>query len=150
MLSLAIGDLNHDGFLDIYSSYANAFNSPSNIQDRLWMNDGNSNNFFSVILEGTMSNINGIGARVELHGRWGQQIREVRSGEGYGIMNSFTQHFGIGTSNSISKLVVKWPSGVIDEIINPAINNCLAIIEGDNCINCGDCEDFVFTTNDNG
>ena len=112
------------------------------------MNDGNNNNFFSVILEGTISNINGIGARVELHGNWGQQIREVRSGEGYGIMNSFSQHFGIGTSTVVDKLIVKWPSGVIDEIINPTINNCLAITEGDNCINCGDCEDFVFTTND--
>jgi NAD-dependent dihydropyrimidine dehydrogenase PreA subunit len=146
MQSLAVGDLNHDGFLDVYACYANGFNSPSTIEDRLWMNDGNNNNYFAVGLQGEISNINGIGARVELYGAWGKQIREVRSGEGYGIMNSLTQHFGIGTSNAIDQLVIKWPSGVIDQINNPSINNCLLVIEGENCINCGPCENFITTT----
>jgi len=147
MQSLAVGDLNHDGFLDIYAGYANGFNSPSSIEDRLWMNDGNSNNYFTASLTGTSSNINGIGARVELYGNWGRQIREVRSGESYGIMNSMNQHFGIGDNNSIDQLIIKWPSGIIDQINNPSINDCLMVIEGDNCINCGPCDDYVTTTN---
>ena len=32
---VGIGDLNHDGFLDIYAGYANVFNSPSSIDDKL-------------------------------------------------------------------------------------------------------------------
>lgn len=146
MLSMAVGDLNHDGFVDIYSSYANAFNSPSGIDDVLWMNDGNSNNHFAVGLQGTSSNINGIGARVELHGSWGMQIREVRAGVGYGIMNSMTQYFGIGTSTSIESLIIKWPSGIIDRVNYPTINNCLMVTEGEHCINCGPCVDDVVTT----
>ena len=127
--SLAIGDLNSDGFLDIYAGYANLFTSPSTIDDQLFLNQGNDNNWIQIDLEGTVSNRNGIGARVELHGSWGKQIREVRSGEGYGIHNSFLQHFGIGDASQITKVVVKWPSGVINEVNSPSINQILTIIE---------------------
>ncbi|WP_323788897.1 FG-GAP-like repeat-containing protein [Psychroserpens sp.] len=127
--SFSVGDINHDGFLDIYAGYANGLNSPSTTKDRIWLNDGNANNFLNIQCEGTVSNINGIGARVELHGTWGIQIRDIRSGEGYGLVNSFTQHFGIGVSTQVDKVVVKWPSGIVDEILNPAINQFLHIIE---------------------
>ncbi len=133
--SFALGDLNHDGFIDVYAGYAQLFNSPTTIQDRMFLNNGNTNHFFSVNLQGVQSNINGIGARVELYGAWGQQIREVRSGEGYGIMNSFTQHFGIGANTSITKVVVKWPSGIVQEITNPAIDQFLTIVE-ESCTSC--------------
>ncbi len=140
MESFAIGDLNSDGYLDIYAGYARIFNSPSNINDVLFMNNGGSNNFFSVLLEGTNCNINGVGARVELHGSWGMQIREVRSGESYGIMNSFRQHFGIGSATSIDRLVVTWPSGTVDELLSPAINSQITLVEGSNPpILLGDC-----------
>ncbi len=127
--SLAIGDLNSDGFLDIYAGYANLFNNPSTIDDQLFMNQGNGNNWIQIDLEGTVSNLNGIGARVELFGSWGEQIREVRSGEGYGIQNSFLQHFGLGNASQITKVVVKWPSGIINEVNTPSINQVLTIIE---------------------
>ncbi len=136
--SFSVGDLNHDGFLDIYAGYANGLNSPSSTRDRIWLNQGNSNNFLNIQLRGTQSNINGIGARVEIYGAWGMQIRDVRSGEGYGLVNSFTQHFGIGVNTLVDKVVVRWPSGIVDEILNPAINQFLNIVEG---------EDICATTN---
>ncbi|WCO03167.1 FG-GAP-like repeat-containing protein [Psychroserpens ponticola] len=136
--SFSVGDINHDGFLDIYAGYANGFNSPTTIKDRIWLNQGNSNNFLNIQLEGTVSNINGIGARVELHGTWGIQIRDVKSGEGYGLVNSFTQHYGIGVSSQVEKVVVRWPSGIVDEIMNPAINQFLQIIESQPTPTCTD------------
>ena len=147
--SLALGDLNHDGFIDVYAGYANLFTTPSNKQDRLFINNGNTNNFLNIQLEGTQSNINGIGARVEVYGAWGMQIREVRSGEGYGIMNSFTQHFGIGTSNQVDKVIVRWPSGIVQEVNNPSTNQFLTIIESSGCAVGNTCSDGdVCTTND--
>ena len=96
MGTFATGDLNHDGFQDVYSA------SPIlSSNDILWMNSRNDYHFFAVNLEGTGGNLNAVGARLELHGDWGVQIREVRAGESYGIMNSFTQFFGLGNHSLI-------------------------------------------------
>ena len=127
--SFSVGDLNHDGFLDIYAGHGINFNTLGTANDEIFMNDGNSNHFIAVQLEGTQSNSNGIGARVEIYGAWGKQIREVRSGEGYGIMNSFTQHFGLGAATQIDKIVVRWPSGLEDEVLNPPADQFIKIIE---------------------
>jgi hypothetical protein len=130
--SIAIGDLNNDGFLDLYAAYQTSFNNPNpGFTDRLWMNTtNNGNNYIAFDLHGTQSNRMGVGARLEIHGSWGIQIREVRSGESYGIQNSLTQHFGIGTETEVEYLVVHWPSGKVDVVANPAINQKHTITEG--------------------
>lgn len=128
--SAAAGDLNDDGFIDVVAGFANGYNGPSNTPDVLYLNDGNSNNWSEIRLRGNTSNKNGIGARIELHGAWGKQIREVRSGESYGTMNSLLTHFGIGSETIITKIVVLWPSGEEDEVMNPTINSAIEINEG--------------------
>lgn len=129
--SFAVGDLNHDGFLDIYAGHGSGYNSiNSSVPDDIYMNAGNSNNYISVQLEGVQSNINGIGSRVEVYSLLGKQIREVRSGEGYGIHNSFTQHFGLAGNSTIDSIIVRWPSGTKDEIIGPSVNQFLKVVEG--------------------
>ena len=45
-------------------------------------------------------------------------------------MNSMMTHFGLGTNSSITKIVVKWPSGTVDELFNPNINESITIVEG--------------------
>lgn len=130
MESCAVGDLNGDGYVDIYGGYAFLYNSPSSTPDALFMNNGGTNNYFAVELEGITTNINGVGARVELYGSWGKQIREIRAGEGYGISHSHTAYFGIGTATEIRKLVIRWPAGGIDVIDNPNINSNLSVVEG--------------------
>ncbi len=102
----AIGDFNNDGFLDV------------TYRSQLWINDGNENHWLTLNLLGLESNLNGIGARVELHGSWGVQVRELRSGESYSPMNSLNLHFGLGQANLIDKLVVKWPRGTVTEVFN--------------------------------
>lgn len=130
--SCALGDLNHDGFVDIFGGRGEAFNTPSdNLRDLLFLNNGNSNHFLGVQLKGRMSNPNAIGARLELHGAWGVQLREVRAGEGYGIQNSLSKIFGLGATTTITKLVVKWPSGITEEFLAPAADQYLVIREGD-------------------
>jgi len=131
--SYAIGDLNHDGFPDIYAGYAMVYTTPSNIDDALWMNDGNGNNWLGIQLVGTESNRDGVGSRLELYGPWGVQVREVRAGESYGIMNSLAQTFGLGQYEGVDSLVVKWPSGLIETFQPLGINQYITIIE-DNCI----------------
>jgi hypothetical protein len=121
--SAAVGDLNNDGFIDIYAGFGVGYNgtNPGNLADQLFINTGNDNNYVDVSLKGTSSNPNGIGARVELYGSFGKQIRDIKSGESYGIMNAMTAHFGIGTATTVDKIVVLWPSGAIDELPTPLL-----------------------------
>jgi len=115
----SIGDLNDDGFLDGY-----AFG-------QVYYNNGNSNNWIKLNTIGTESNRNGIGARVELYSNMGKQIREVRSGEGFAFMSSLNTHFGIGADTAIEKIIIRWPSGIVDTINNPDINSTIVAVEGE-------------------
>ncbi len=114
----AIGDLNNDGFLDIQNG------------TNLYMNDGNANNWIKISMQGIQSNSNGIGARVEIYGDWGKQIRDVQSGIGFRYMNSLNVHFGIGTATEIDSMIIRWPSGVVDGVENPTINETFHAVEG--------------------
>jgi hypothetical protein len=130
MESFAIGDLNHDGKIDVYGSYASIYTNPTSVNDALWLNSSsNNNNFVTVHLEGTASTLGGLGARVEIYGAWGKQIREVHAGESYGTCNTADLHFGIGQSTAIDSVVVRWPSGNVDHVNSPAINQFITIKE---------------------
>lgn len=128
--SAAVGDLDSDGFPDIVAGFATGYNGPSNNPDRLFINPGNDNNWINVKLHGTDSNMSAVGARVEITGEWGTQIREVRAGESYGINNSSTRHFGIGQATEIESITVRWPSGHVDTGMSPPINGTVHITEG--------------------
>ena len=47
-------------------------------------------------------------------------------------MSSLNTHFGIGTDTEITSLTIKWPSGTVDVILNPNINETITAIEGEN------------------
>ena len=116
----AIGDANNDGFVDMFNG------------TNLYLNDGNNNNWIKVTTTGTTSNINGIGARVEISSPGvGTQIRDVVSGSGFRYMSSLNTHFGIGSDSSVNSITVYWPSGTVDVINNPGINTTINITEGE-------------------
>lgn len=132
MHSFGIGDLNKDGFPDLYASYGNSYVTPDqNNPDILWMNDANENNWIAFDLTGTTSNSDAIGAKIKLYGDWGVQIREVRAGESYGIVNSFHLNFGLGQNQEVDLAEVLWPSGNVTIIQNPDINMYHQVIEGE-------------------
>ncbi|HYG51909.1 MAG TPA: ASPIC/UnbV domain-containing protein, partial [Flavobacteriales bacterium] len=98
----------------------------------LWINNcSNGNHFVTFHLTGTTSNKMGIGAKVKIFGPWGIQTREVRSGEAYGIQNSFDAHFGLGSNTTVDSVIVVWPSGTIDNLLNVAADQFVNITEGD-------------------
>lgn len=113
-----VGDLNDDGFLDIMNGTTIRYAIP------------NGNNWFAVSLLGIESNSNGIGARVEIYGAFGKQIRDVRSGQGFKYMSSLKANFGLGTATAITQVIIRWPSGLVDVINNPSINRSLRVTEG--------------------
>jgi PKD repeat protein len=128
----AIGDLNNDGFLDVQ------------VGNNVYFSSGNSNNWVKLNLNGVESNKNGIGARVEVYGDWGKQIRDVQAGIGFRHMGTLNVQFGIGTATSIDSVIVRWPSGTVDVICNPTINANLYVQEGT-----GSVPQAHFTVSDN-
>ncbi len=130
MESFSMGDLNHDGKIDIYASYANIYTTPTNVDDIVWMNNTpNNNHFFTLDLRGTTSNQGAIGARAMIYGPWGVQMREVRAGESYGTVYSSQLHFGLGSSTIIDSVVISWPSGNTQTIENVAADQFLTVKE---------------------
>ena len=119
----SLGDLNNDGFIDAYYN------------GEIYWNLTTPNNWIKINTVGTTSNINGIGARVEIYTDSGVQIRDVRSGEGFEYMSSLNTHFGIGTDTNISHIIVYWPNSDCEMFLNPAINQAFTAVEGsgDSC-----------------
>lgn len=114
----SLGDLNNDGFIDSFSG------------GTIYYNDANANNWLKINTVGVESNINGIGARVEIVSASGTQIRDVRSGEGFSLMSSLNTHFGVGTDPDIESITIYWPSGIIDVLEDQDVNQTINILEG--------------------
>jgi hypothetical protein len=130
--TFAFGDLNHDGQVDLYVGYNEIYNTPGNFDDVIWFNKTNNNNHFITLdLRGTVSNATAIGARAYIYGAWGVQTREVRAGESYGTVNTAMLHFGLGQFTTVDSIVVRFPSGIVETVIDPAVDQFITIIEGD-------------------
>ena len=72
-------------------------------------------------LEGTKSNRSAIGAQVALYWGKGQQLQEVSGGSGFAAQNQRRLHFGLGQSEPVEKAVIRWPSGKVQTIDQPAV-----------------------------
>lgn len=108
-LSAVTADLNHDGFLDIYTSYGNIFVLPSLVPDELFINEGNNNHWVIFDIEGVESEFMGTGARIEVYSSGQSWMREFTIGDSYGITNGTNVHFGLGEASVIDSVLIHWP-----------------------------------------
>jgi enediyne biosynthesis protein E4 len=120
----AVGDYDSDGDLDILSV---------NLNDRpsLYRNDGgNRNHWIGFRLEGTRSNRNAIGARVEIEASGRKQISEVRSGGSYISHDDMRIHFGLGETQRVDRVRLRWPNGNTEELGGFEADRYVVIREG--------------------
>ena len=78
------------------------------------------NEWIEFQLEGTASNRSAIGAKVTLFWNGEQQAQEVSGGTGFSAQNDRRMHFGLGKTPKIEKAVIRWPSGKVQTIDQPA------------------------------
>lgn len=120
-INLAWGDYDNDGDLDFLAIFNNRI--------RLYRNEGTNNNFARLALNGTDSNLDGVGAKVEVITSRKTFTRWIGQG------NSCHWHLrdqvviGLGKSKSIQKIRITWPSGIVQDTLNPSINQTIRLIE---------------------
>ncbi len=68
-----------------------------------------------VDLRGTKSNPHGFGARLVLTSGKKKQIREGGTCYTYASQGDLALHFGLGTEKRAESLVIRWPSGQVDD-----------------------------------
>jgi hypothetical protein len=124
----AFGDIDNDGDVDVL--ILNVDDTPS-----LLRNDGgNRRNWLTVSTEGTASNRDGIGARVEVTSGSRRQIREVRSGSSFLSHSDLRLHFGLDSATEVEQLTIRWPSGLTQEFRHIEANQWITIIEGEDSL----------------
>ena len=121
---VAFGDYDNDGDVDIL--VANDGEEPALLRNE----GGNRNNWLSIRLHGIQSNRNGIGAVVTLETESNVQRMLLGGGKSYLSANDLRLHFGVGKHRQVNKLVIHWPSGIVDRIGPIECNQFLVVREG--------------------
>ena len=132
--TFALGDLNSDGFTDVYASRVIPFNNPDLLrEDILYLNATNGNHFMSLNLVDQPNNHSAIGAMALLYGSWGIQVREIRGGEQYGISNGHNIIFGLGDQTTYDSLVIRWADGTRESFNTVEIDK-ISLLRRGGCI----------------
>ena len=120
----AYADADHDGDLDVLLT---ANGGPA----RLLRNDGgNANRALRVRTVGTVSNRDGIGARVEVATGGDTRWQIVKTGSSYLSQSELPLTFGLGSATRVDTIRVAWPSGTVDTIDAVDANQMVTIREG--------------------
>ncbi|MEZ4798377.1 MAG: ASPIC/UnbV domain-containing protein [Flavobacteriales bacterium] len=95
-----------------------------------WKNDGSTNAFISVTLQGDISNINAIGSRINLYSQNFMQSKQLLAGESYIGQNSRKKYLDLGENNGVDSLEIFWPSGLKEVYYNLELNTHYNFTEG--------------------
>jgi hypothetical protein len=121
---LASGDYDNDGDLDLLISNNGA-------APQLLRNDGASgNHWLEILLIGTRSNRDGVGARLKLKVGDRTLSEQRKGGMSYQSAQDPRLHFGLGSRTKADSLEIRWPSGSVTRLTDIAANQILAIKEG--------------------
>jgi hypothetical protein len=116
-------DFDNDGCLDLY--VANLGQTA-----KLFKNVCESDNhWLTVDTVGTISNRDGIGARITIDIDGNIQIREVSNGRSNMGQNMKSVHFGLGSEKTVGNLIIKWPSGIIQTLNNIKADQRIVVTE---------------------
>jgi hypothetical protein len=120
----AIGDFDNDGDLDIL---VNNCGQPP----QLLRNDGgNANHWLEILLIGTKSNRDGVGARLKVSAGDLILYDQRKGGMSYQSAQDPRLHFGLGQHSTIDGIEISWPSGATTKLGSIKADQIIAVKEG--------------------
>ncbi len=118
----AMADLDRDGDMDLVE-----VNLEENVA--IYRNDSAGGHRALFALAGTKSNRQGIGARVTVRTKSGQQVRLLSPCTGYQSSNEAVLHFGLGDDPVMDEVTVRWPSGTVQRFEKLAADRFYTVAE---------------------
>ncbi len=126
----AWGDYDNDGFLDLFVTNGEDNTDFNRGPQFLYRNQGNGNHWLKIKLVGTVSNQQGLGAKVTLQVGRMTQFREMNGADGHFYGHGSTPlHFGLGATTMISGITVQWPSGSIQTLRRVSADQEITVTE---------------------
>ncbi len=120
----AFGDIDDDGDLDVV--VVNMGEEPTLLRNDL----ANSNRFIRFLLEGTESNRQALGATVQVSLGEATLSTAVLSQSSFLSHNDRRAHFGLGESDRVDSVRVRWPSGELETFPGAAAGKTYRLVEG--------------------
>jgi len=127
-------DYDNDGDQDIFVVNQRPVNEMTYrggvVGSKLYRNDSsNDNNWLKIKLKGNQSTTRGLGARIRIVCDNLSMIREVDGGSSHASQNSSIIHFGLGEKIKVDSLIVTWPGGKKQYLMDLIPNNLIEIEE---------------------
>jgi tetratricopeptide (TPR) repeat protein len=122
--ALAVGDLDHDGRLDVLVIDHNA------PLVYLHNRSEHAGHWITFLLEGTQSNRDAVGAIVTIRAGGAAQTRQRFGGGSYQTASDGRIHFGLGAAGRVAEVEVRWPSGKVDRWTHLAADTGYLLSEG--------------------
>ena len=124
------GDIDNDGDLDIVFTTFNL-----GFPNTLYRNEARGNNWVQFRLTGVFTNVDAVGARIEITaallpgGPPVRQIREIFAGTGFFSDSPRIQTFGLGKAREVLSAQIRWPSGIVQTLGPLPINQRHDVLE---------------------
>ena len=128
---MALGDYDGDGMIDVFVNNGGPSEIPATLEEHfLFHAADNGSHWAGFELTGIRSNRSAVGAHLTATTSTGRQVhRWRRVGHGFGNTNSPIQHVAIGSDTSIERLDIRWPSGIVQTILEPALSTVHQVLE---------------------
>ena len=87
------------------------------------------NNWLGIVLVGTKSNAQGLGAMVRIKTASGEQWNRATTAVGYASASDPRIHFGLGSNAEVNEIEVRWPGGQVQVLRNVKTRQYLTVRE---------------------
>ena len=120
----AFVDLNNDGFMDLVVTSLGQ-------KPRILINNALVKNHWMIFdLQGHKSNRDGVGATIKVTTGAGRTLyNHVTTSVGFMSSSDRRAHFGLGAETSVAKVEIRWPSGILQRVDHPAVDQIMKVDE---------------------